>query len=347
MRDCKRIAFGVMETVDSIDAFPLKVKITLAKTGVLEYVRSDGTITREAKLPEDLFHADTIASIKGAPITMEHPAGLVSPANADELVKGSIMDSVKEKDGKLIGNGVIYNQELINRIKSGDKKEVSIGFTHRLEEKAGEIDGEKYDFIQRSILVNHVAATDSGRAGPEVAIHLDSNQNIAIQKNDSVTRELDNMKKITLKLDEGIIKKLADLGTLLKSKDNEHIEQATEKIAEVANELQAAVSETPLANGGEAGTTEIPDSETPDPVAEAPEPAPADPAAPQKGLRLADVMQITHLSRTSIFRKIRDGSFPQPLDLGKGAPLVWLESQRSALEHERASAAETPNAEVA
>ena len=245
MRDCKRIAFGVMERADSSDDFPLRVRVTLAKTGVLEYVRADGTVSREAKLPEDLFHADTIASLKGAPITMEHPEGLVSPANAKELVKGSIMDSVQEKDGTLVGNGVIYDADLITAGKAGKKKEVSMGFLHKLEEKSGEINGDSYDFIQREIKVNHVAATDSGRAGPEVAIHLDSKQDIAVQKNDSVTKELDNMKKVTIKLDADIIKKLADLSKMLKSKDNEHIEQATEKIAEVATELQAAVADEP------------------------------------------------------------------------------------------------------
>ena len=131
---------------------------------------------------------------------------------------------------------------------------------------------------------------------------------------------------------------------------------AEQQARQVAKEpVKAAPPETPPANGGEPTTAATPEGESPEPEtpeaedgatsAPEPEPAPADPAAVPKGLRLADVMQITNLSRTSIFRKIRDGKFPSPLDTGKGGPLIWLETQRSALEHERASAGQAPASE--
>lgn len=249
MRDCKRIGFGTIERADSSDdSFPLKVKITLAKVGVLPYIRADGTITNEAKLPEDLFHADTVATLKGAPITMEHPPGLVTIDNSKELVKGSVLDSIQEKDGTLVGNGSIFDKVLIGKLKGGEKKEVSIGFTHKLEKKDGEIDGVTYDHIQREIRVNHVAATDSGRAGPSVAIHLDSNNDLAVEKTAAVEKEIKKMaegKKVVLTLDADIIKKLGNIGTLIKSKDNEHLGEAAEQIGEVAAGLQAALEKAP------------------------------------------------------------------------------------------------------
>lgn len=249
MRDCKRIGFGTIERLDSSDdSFPFKVKITLAKVGVLPYIRADGTITNEAKLPEDLFHADTVASLKGAPITMEHPPGLVTAENSKELVKGSVMDSVQEQGGTLVGNGAIYDGELIKKLKGGEKREVSIGFTHKLEKKDGEINGQKFDHIQRNIKVNHVAATDSGRAGPSVAIHLDSNNDLAVEKTDGIEKEIKKMaenKKVVLTLDADIIKKLGNISTLIKSKDNEHLGQAAEQIGEVATELQAGLEKAP------------------------------------------------------------------------------------------------------
>lgn len=248
MRENKRIEFGTIERTDSSESFPLKVKITLAKTGVLEYIRSDGTVTKEAKLPEDLFHKNTIESLKGAPITMEHPEGLVSKCNSKELVKGAIMDSIAAQNGALIGNGVIYDADLINRIKTGEKKEVSIGFTHRLEKKDGEINGKEYNYVQRDIIVNHVAATDSGRAGSEVAIHLDSNKDVAVQKTDIIQKEIEKMadsKKVIFTLDEDIMGKIAELKGILDKKDSKHIETAAEKIGEVVAELQAAVKEAP------------------------------------------------------------------------------------------------------
>ena len=179
---------------------------------------------------------------------MEHPPGLVTIDNSNELVKGSVLDSIKEKDGSLVGNGSIFDKVLIGKLKGGEKKEVSIGFTHKLEKKDGEINGVKFDHVQREIRVNHVAATDSGRAGPSVAIHLDSNNDLAVEKTDGIEKEIKKMaenKKVVLTLDEGIIKKLGNISTLIKSKDNEHIGQAAEQIGEVATELQAALEKAP------------------------------------------------------------------------------------------------------
>lgn len=248
MRDCKRIGFGTIERLDSGDSFPFKVKITLAKVGVLPYINADGTVTNEAKLPEDLFHADTVASLKGAPITMEHPPGLVNPVNAGDLVKGSVGDSIEPKKDTLVSQGYIYDAELIKRVKDG-MKEVSMGFTNTLEKKDGIINGEEYDHIQRNIRVNHVAVTESGRAGPEVAIHLDSNNDLAVEKTDAVEKEIkkmaDNKNKIVLTLDADIIKKIGNLSAILKTKDNEHIGKAAEQIGEVAAELQAALEKAP------------------------------------------------------------------------------------------------------
>jgi len=248
MRDCKRIGFGTIERADSSDdSFPFKVKITLAKVGVLPYINADGITTREAKLPEDLFHADTIASLKGAPMTMEHPPGLVNPINAGDLVKGSVGDLIEPKNDTLVSSGYIYDAELIKRVKEG-MKEVSMGFTNSLEKKDGEINGVKYDHIQRNIKVNHVAVTESGRAGPEVAIHLDSNNDLAVEKTDRIEKEIKKMadgKKTVLTLDADIIKRIGDIHTLVESKDVEDIAKAAEEVGQIAEALKASLEKAP------------------------------------------------------------------------------------------------------
>ena len=50
-------------------------------------------------------------------------------------------------------------------------------------------------------------------------------------------------------------------------------------------------------------------------------------------LRLGEVMRLTGLSKTTIYRRYRDGTFPRPLKLGpqsigwrRGEILEWLES---------------------
>ena len=50
-------------------------------------------------------------------------------------------------------------------------------------------------------------------------------------------------------------------------------------------------------------------------------------------LRLGEVMRLTGLSKTTIYRRYRDGTFPRPLKLGpqsigwrRGEILEWIES---------------------
>ena len=54
-------------------------------------------------------------------------------------------------------------------------------------------------------------------------------------------------------------------------------------------------------------------------------------------LRLREVMRLTGLSKTTIYRRYRDGTFPRPLKLGpqsigwrRGEILEWLESRPRA-----------------
>jgi len=46
----------------------------------------------------------------------------------------------------------------------------------------------------------------------------------------------------------------------------------------------------------------------------------------KKLVRLPDVKEITGLSRSSVYAKIADGSFPQPIPIGKRA-VAWIEGE--------------------
>ncbi len=46
-------------------------------------------------------------------------------------------------------------------------------------------------------------------------------------------------------------------------------------------------------------------------------------------LRLSEVLTLTGLARTTIYRKMRDGSFPEPLKIGARA-VRWPESEIAA-----------------
>ena len=52
-------------------------------------------------------------------------------------------------------------------------------------------------------------------------------------------------------------------------------------------------------------------------------------ATTERLLRLSEVLTRTGLARTTIYRKIRDGSFPEPLKIGARA-VRWPESEITA-----------------
>jgi len=245
----KRVDFGTIQRIDGSKGFPAKYKITFAKSGVLDYLHSDGSISKEAKLPEELFKDDTLDSLRGAPITNEHPEGFVDGNNSSSLVKGTVL-SVEVKDNShLEGAGSIFDSSLIKEIEDGDKKEVSIGFMARVDNTPGELNGVKYDRSQRDIKINHLAICPSGRAGSEVAIHNDSKNDFAVQRTDSVQKEFDKMSDNKNTKYDALLKKMDDLKNVFaglmgkkteKKTDVQDIETAMQKLAELTEEFKIA-----------------------------------------------------------------------------------------------------------
>lgn len=153
----------------------LRVNARLSRTGVFAYENG-----REYRSDEEVFHADSLASINGAPVTDLHPSeksndGFLTPANAKQHIIG-ITENVERDGPYLKGSLIIFHEDAIAAIERGERKEISLGYKCRLEPAPGSINGEAYDAIQRDIVVNHVAIGPKGwgRAGPDCAIRIDS-----------------------------------------------------------------------------------------------------------------------------------------------------------------------------
>ena len=168
--------FHIIETGEGF----LRARISIAKPGVFPYVKSDGRIAQEAKLPEDLFLPSVIDSMRGVPVTDGHPDVLLSSDNYKEYVKGTISDP-EIQDGLLVGIATIYDQELIQKIKAKKQNEVSIGYNYIADGIPGELKGESYESADKNIMINHVALEPKGRAGEEIKIHLDRRHNMSIK----------------------------------------------------------------------------------------------------------------------------------------------------------------------
>lgn len=146
----------------------------LTRTGVFEYRLGDGTVRRELRLPEEVFHEDALASFTLAPLTREHPERAVTADNWRHVAVGTVGEVVK-RDGDFVRATLLFtDSDTIRDLEKKERQELSCGYTCDLEEKPGEWNGQKYDCVQRQIRGNHVALVTRGRAGPEVRVRLDS-----------------------------------------------------------------------------------------------------------------------------------------------------------------------------
>ena len=153
----------------------LRFDANLTRVGVLEYRRADGTIQREYRPAEEVFKADSLATLAGAPLTDLHVEA-VTPSNVRQVQRGRVSDDVRH-DQKFVKSSVIaQDSDLIDKIDRGERKELSAGYRCRIDATPGVFDGAPYDAIQRDIAYNHVAIgpVGWGRAGSDVAIRLDA-----------------------------------------------------------------------------------------------------------------------------------------------------------------------------
>jgi hypothetical protein len=160
----------------------------IGRTGILEYRNVDGSIRREYRPPEEAFNADSLASIRGKPITLGHH-GLVSSANYRETKPvGTVISDGRQDGNNIRADVVIYSLDT-------DDRELSCGYQTELEETPGVTeDGQHYDAIQRNIVYNHLAIVPRGRAG-NARLNMDGEQ--------ILESEVDKMSK-KIKLDNGI-----------------------------------------------------------------------------------------------------------------------------------------------
>lgn len=152
----------------------LRLHATIARTGVQHYSNGDGSIRREYRAPEDVALPESLASFAGKSVTDEHPPVLLDSANTKNYQKGFTGSEIVYDNGFVRAVMTITDQELIDKIQRGDATEVSAGYRVSFDANPGTTpDGEPYDGRQTEIIGNHVAVVKTGRAGPQVKLHLD------------------------------------------------------------------------------------------------------------------------------------------------------------------------------
>lgn len=152
----------------------LRVPGRVARTGIQEYLASElglpgnpNRIVRVMRPEDEVFDAESLASYAGADVTIEHPAGLVTPDTYSKVSVGTV-PGIGVRDGDFVTvEHIIKDKRGIKAAESG-KVQLSAGYTAMYDDNVP--DGADYEFIQREIRINHVALVDRARAGHQARL---------------------------------------------------------------------------------------------------------------------------------------------------------------------------------
>ena len=184
-KNVKRFDYGEMGQSERTPQGFLKVPGFATRVGVFPYLDGDGQIRRELRHPDDVFDPESMATLKYAPVTIEHPPVMLNPSNVAAYSKGHTTERVEVNRDMVDVDLIIEHQDGIDAVEKEGIRELSSGYTADVVEEVGTYNGAPYNFRQKNIRYNHLAMVRRGRAGPEVRMRLDSAD--AVMRNDEVS----------------------------------------------------------------------------------------------------------------------------------------------------------------
>ncbi len=165
---------GVRRTRDGY----LVADAKIARTGIQTYHageigltdRNPADVVRVYRPDAEVFAQDAMASLAHRPMTVDHPAELVTADNWKKHAVGLTGGDIA-RDGDFIRVPLtLMDSAAIADFEAG-RRELSVGYTCDLVMEAGTTpSGEAYDAVQRSIRGNHVALCRTARGGPELRL---------------------------------------------------------------------------------------------------------------------------------------------------------------------------------
>ncbi|HIK42168.1 DUF2213 domain-containing protein [Thermoleptolyngbya sp. M55_K2018_002] len=148
----------------------LRIMATISRVGDLTYRQADGSDRTETLTADELFAPTWLDSIATAPVTLRHPPEPVTPANFKKYAVGmSGSKVIARQDAGLVDVlFTVADSEAIAAIKDGTAREVSAGYSVRIEK------GDDGKLYQKDRYGNHLAIVPKGRAGESVRLHFDA-----------------------------------------------------------------------------------------------------------------------------------------------------------------------------
>lgn len=164
-----------MGQVEVLGSGGLRIPATFTRIGVFQYWdAAEGRWIGELRPPEEVFAADSLATLRGLPLTDLHPPQAVTLALWPSVARGHVEDC--HVDGIHVrGHVVVAHPDLCKLVQDGQRSELSCGYSADCEIASGTWQGVPYERIQRRIRYDHVACgpRDWARGGPTVRLALD------------------------------------------------------------------------------------------------------------------------------------------------------------------------------
>jgi hypothetical protein len=140
-----------------------------SRTGYQRYPRPDGSVSIEYRPPEEVFDADSLASLANLPCTLLHPStnfGTEFGIGAYPIRGTTCGPVVAHSDGiHTAGKIMVWDREWNDAIESGEIAELSLGYTITPGPGGTGPDGTVYHVTHTEIVGDHCAGVPAGNAG--------------------------------------------------------------------------------------------------------------------------------------------------------------------------------------
>lgn len=198
LKTVNRFDRGATAQVTRLDNGFMRLTGTVGRVGVLTYRNADGSERRELRHPDEVFHPDSLESLKMMPVTLDHPSeSMVDSENVNRFQVGTVGDNPERLGGDRLGVGMmITHDKALKAIDEEGLRELSPGYTVELDFTPGVFKGERYDAVQRKIRYNHIAIVPKGRAGSTVRLHLDSAVEVSGDEPKTLTQDTKPMSEL-------------------------------------------------------------------------------------------------------------------------------------------------------
>lgn len=196
----------------------------LGRTGSQEYtekelgISNSNDIVDVYRLEEYVFEEDSMNSLEGRPLTLNHPKELVTIENHNQLAKGEVFN-VRREGNNIVGDIRVTDSKVAKLILDKKMRDLSLGYTQDLK-----YDEEKGIYYFTNIIYNHIALVKKGRAGNAII----KDEEIVMEGNEEQMEEM--IKEILAKLG-GIEERLGKVEDACSTKD-EGKEEKVEKVEE-------------------------------------------------------------------------------------------------------------------